>query len=68
MLAYALPTDATDEYIKIEEFTTVESCKRFYCAIVKVFTKRYLRSPTSNDVVRLLHIGKNRGFQECWAA
>ena len=62
MLAYALPADATDEYIKIGESTTIESCKRFCRAIVEIFSERYLRSPTSNDVARLLHIGKNRGF------
>ena len=68
MLIYALSTDATNEYIKIGESVAVESCKRFYCAVVEVFAKRYLRSPTSNDVVRLLHIGKIVVFQECWAA
>ena len=62
MLAYALPADATDEYIKIGESTAIESCKRFCRAIVEIFSERYLRSPTSNDVARLLHIGKNRGF------
>ena len=43
MLAYALPGDATNEYIKIWESTTVENCKRFYRAIVEVFTEHYLR-------------------------
>ena len=40
----------------------VESCKRFCRAVVEVFAERYLRSPISNDVVRLLHIEKNCGF------
>ncbi|KAH0739097.1 hypothetical protein KY290_037802 [Solanum tuberosum] len=29
---------------------------------VEVFGERYLRSPTPNDVARLLHIGEQRGF------
>ncbi|KAL3337867.1 hypothetical protein AABB24_030157 [Solanum stoloniferum] len=62
MLAYGLPADAIDEYVKIGESTTIESMKRFCRAIVEVFGERYLRSPTPNDVARLLHIGEQRGF------
>ena len=62
MLAYALPADATDEYIKIGESTTVKSCKRFCRVIVEVFAERYLRAPTFHDVARLLDIGKSRDF------
>ena len=62
MLAYGLPADATDEYIKIGESTIIESLKRFCHAVVKVFAERYLRTPNANDVARLLHIGEQRGF------
>ena len=62
MLAYGVPADSTDEYIKIGESTALESLKRFWRAIVEVFGGRYLRSPDANDVARLLHIGKGRGF------
>ena len=62
MLAYGLPADATDEYVKIGESTAIESMKRFCRAIVEIFSEQYLRSPTTNDVARLLYIGKKRGF------
>ncbi|XP_010431016.1 PREDICTED: putative nuclease HARBI1 [Camelina sativa] len=62
MLAYGLPADSTDEYIKIGESTTIESMKRFCRAVVEVFSSRYLRSPDANDVARLLNIGERRGF------
>ena len=62
ILAYALPADATDEYIKIGESTAVESCKRFCRAIVEVFAERYLRAPTSHNVARPLDIGQSRDF------
>ena len=62
MLVYTLLADATNEYIKIGESMTFGNCKRFYHAVVEVFTDHYLISPTSNDVVTLFHIGKNRGF------
>ncbi|XP_062103513.1 uncharacterized protein LOC133814587 [Humulus lupulus] len=62
MLAYGVPTDATDEYIKIGESTTIKSLKRFCRAVVEVFGACYLRSPNADDVARLLHISERRGF------
>lgn len=62
MLAYGVPADATDEYVKIGESTAIESMKRFCRAIVEIFAEQYLRSPTANDVARLLYVGKQRGF------
>jgi len=62
VLAYALPADAVDEYINIGESTTIECVKQFCRAIVEIFSAQYLRSPNSNDVERLLYIGKMRGF------
>ncbi|KAL5832315.1 hypothetical protein ACOSQ4_017669 [Xanthoceras sorbifolium] len=62
MLAYGVPADSTDEYIKIGESTAIESMKRFCRAVVEVFRERYLRSPNAYDVARLLQIGEERGF------
>ena len=62
MLAYGVPADATDEYVKIGESTAVESLKRFCRAIVEIFADQYLRSPNQNDIARLLYIGEQRGF------
>ncbi|KAK9222475.1 hypothetical protein WN944_010911 [Citrus x changshan-huyou] len=39
MLADGMPANATDEYIKIGEPTTIESLKRSYRAIVEVFAE-----------------------------
>ena len=39
MLAYGLAADATDEYCKIAESTTIESLKRFCRALVEVFSE-----------------------------
>ncbi|XP_073286159.1 uncharacterized protein [Primulina huaijiensis] len=58
ILAYTLPADATDEYIKIGESTASQCMQRFCRAVVEVFAERYLRSPTANDVARLLYIGQ----------
>ncbi|XP_020266343.1 uncharacterized protein LOC109841816 [Asparagus officinalis] len=61
MLAYGLPADATDEYIKIGESTAIESLKRFCRAVVEVFAEQYLRLLNANNIARLLHIAKQRG-------
>ena len=62
MLAYGVPADATDEYVKIGESTAIQSLKRFFRAIVELFAEQYLRTPTANDIARLLYIGEHRGF------
>ncbi|KAK2635343.1 hypothetical protein Ddye_030135 [Dipteronia dyeriana] len=48
MLAYGLPADATDKYIKIGESTTIESLKRF-CRVVVEFANlaEGIASPTN---------------------
>ena len=62
ILAYGMPADATDEYIKIGESTAIECMKKFCRAIVEVFLEWYLRSPTTEHVARLFNIGQQRGF------
>lgn len=65
MLAYDVPADATNEYIKIGESTAIESLKKFYQAIVEIFSEQYLRSPTPNDVRDFFTLVKNGVFLEC---
>ncbi|XP_073153369.1 protein ANTAGONIST OF LIKE HETEROCHROMATIN PROTEIN 1-like [Henckelia pumila] len=62
ILAYGTSADSTDEYIKIGESTAIESLKRFCRAMVEVFGDWYLRSPNTEDIERILLIGKQRGF------
>lgn len=59
MLAYSIPQIL---YVKIGESTTIQYFKRFCRAIVEIFAERYLRSPNSNDIARLLYIGEQRDF------
>ena len=37
MLEYGVSADATDEYVKIGESTTIKSLKRFCRAVIEVF-------------------------------
>ena len=64
MLAYCLPTNAIDEYVKIGESATIKSFKKFYHTVVEMFSQQYLRRPNSTDIARLLHISEERGFPE----
>ena len=62
MLAYGVPADSVDEYVRIGESTAIESLKKFVKAIIAVFGDEYLRSPNNNDIARLLEINNDRGF------
>ncbi|XP_047954984.1 uncharacterized protein LOC125201080 [Salvia hispanica] len=62
ILAYGVPADACDEYVKISESSAIKSLKCFCRAIIEIFSTQYLRSPTTNDIARLLYIGEQRGF------
>ncbi|XP_052177594.1 uncharacterized protein LOC127791658 [Diospyros lotus] len=62
ILAYGIPTDYVDEYIRIGESTAILSLRRFVKAVVAVFGDHYLRPPNTSDITRLLQIGEQRDF------
>ena len=62
MLAYGVPADALDEYIRIGESTALEALRKFVVAVVEVFEPEYMRRPNAHDTTRLLAIGASRGF------
>lgn len=62
MLAYGMPDDAIDEYVRIGESAEVESLKRLCVAIVAVCEDEYLRSPTEANISRLLREREKHGF------
>jgi hypothetical protein len=61
-LAYGVPADYVDEYVRIGESTAIESLRKFVRSIVNVFGKEYLRAPNTDDTARLLTIAEQRGF------
>ncbi|KAL6224800.1 hypothetical protein ACLB2K_003655 [Fragaria x ananassa] len=64
ILAYGVPADNVDEYVRIGQTTTLSSLKRFVNAVVVLFGDEYLRSPNRNDITRLFSIDEKRGFPE----
>ncbi|XP_038693787.1 putative nuclease HARBI1 [Tripterygium wilfordii] len=62
MLCYGVSGDMMDEYIRLAESTANEAMKNFIAAVITIFGDKYLRSPTSNDIARLLKLHESRGF------
>ncbi|KAE8981889.1 hypothetical protein PF002_g23738 [Phytophthora fragariae] len=61
-LAYGMPADAVDEYVRIAESNAIKSLLRFCSAVIEVFGDEYLRAPNEEDVQRLLAMHGERGF------
>ncbi|KAK4847581.1 hypothetical protein QYF36_003554 [Acer negundo] len=64
MLAYGIPADAADEYSRLGESNIIESFHHFIRAIPQIYGATYLRSPTKDDLTRLLHKANQRGFPD----
>lgn len=62
MLAYGIPGDLVDEYVRMSESTCLLSMYSFCKAVMAVFGPEYLREPTAADTERLLAINADRGF------
>ena len=62
MLAYGIPGDLVDEYVRMSESTCLLSLHSFCTIVVEVFGPEYLRETNAADTERLLAINAERGF------
>ena len=62
MLAYRVPDDLIDEYVRMSESTCLDSLYKFCKVVIAVFGPEYLREPTLQDTARLLAMNASRGF------
>ncbi|XP_013589057.1 PREDICTED: uncharacterized protein LOC106297343 [Brassica oleracea var. oleracea] len=62
MLAYGQSGDTYDEYLRLGDSTARLCLANFTDAIILLFGDEYLRSPTAEDLQRLLDVGEVRGF------
>ena len=54
--------DATDEYCRLSQSTTIEAMKRYVKAIRAVPEGTYMQQPTHNDLVHQMDINAKWGF------
>ncbi|XP_021762902.1 uncharacterized protein LOC110727632 [Chenopodium quinoa] len=62
MLAYGLAPDVVDEYLRIGQTTSRKALQHFCQGVIKQFEGDYLRSPTDEDIRRILYQNNRRGF------
>jgi hypothetical protein len=62
ILAYGIPADAVDDYVRISDSTAIEALAKFCAAVVGVYEEHYLRAPTKSDVDAILAFNERRGF------
>ena len=62
VIAYGVPADYADEYLRIGEDSTIESVRRFAKVIVRVFGPEYLQAPNQNDTKKLMASNERRGW------
>lgn len=62
VLGYGEAHDRVDEYLRMGETTTRVTVEKFTDFVIAQFGQQYLRTPTREDLERLLHVGAQRGF------
>jgi hypothetical protein len=62
VLAYGIPADYTDEYLRIGEDTTTESVRKFAKMVIHLYGDWYLRAPNEQDTKRLMEMNEKRGW------
>ena len=65
VIAYGIPADYTDEYLRIGQDTTTEFVRRFAKLVIKLYGEKYLRAPNEEDTKRLMEMNKKRGCRGC---
>lgn len=62
MLALGVAADAVDDKIGVSESTTMMCLDRFCQVVINSFGDEYLRSPTNEDIARIMSQSEKRGF------
>jgi hypothetical protein len=62
VIAYGIPADYTDEYLRIGVQTTTDCVRMFAKMVIKLYGETYLRAPNEDDTKRLMEINEKRGW------
>ena len=65
MLAYGVPGDLIDEYVRMSESTCLESLYKLCKAVIAVFGPEYLREQNAADIAHLLAMMPAGAFRGC---
>jgi hypothetical protein len=58
VIAYGIPADYTDEYLRIGKDTTTDSVRRFVKMVIRLYGSKYLRACNKEDTKRLMEMNK----------
>ena len=64
VIAYGIPADYADEYLRIGEDTMIESVRTFAKTIIRLYGKEYLRAPNEDNTMRLRAVNEKRGWSD----
>lgn len=62
LLAYGTAADSVEDYLRVSGCLARESLHNFVEEVISNFSNEYLRRPTEQDLMRLLHAGEEQGF------
>nr|XP_051196756.1 uncharacterized protein LOC127310093 [Lolium perenne] len=62
VIAYGIPADYTDEYLRIGVQTTTDCVRMFAKMVIKLYGETYLRAPNEDDTKRVMEINEKRGW------
>ena len=62
MIAYGIPADNQDDYLRMSESTALKAMYRFARAVVAMFGPHYLRGPNEEETTRILATNKASGW------
>jgi hypothetical protein len=54
MIAYGVPADAMDDYVRMSESTALQCLKKIVVAVVEVFGPKYLKLANKQGTIKLL--------------
>jgi hypothetical protein len=62
VIAYGIPADYADEYLRVGEDTTIKSVRMFSKVMIRVFGATYLRAPNEEDTITLMAMNEKSGW------
>jgi hypothetical protein len=62
VIAYGIPINYTNEYLRIGKDTTIQFVRMFAKPMIRIFGPMYIRSPNEEDTKKLMSMNEKRGW------